>query len=106
MRAFASALRVRRTSVWVSTKAGQSHPNMANLPKLDCQNAAEGNLFRWRWNLGRVGADLRLIWEMSARMNGIWYGIVVAAVLAQATLGIAPTSVGGVRRGHPEVRLA
>ncbi len=28
---------------------------------------------------------------MSARMNGIWYGIVVAAVLAQSTLAIAPT---------------
>ena len=27
--------------------------------------AAEGKLIQWRWNLGMVGADLEVIWEMS-----------------------------------------
>ncbi len=39
-------------------------PNTLKSPKSDCQTAVEGKLFLWR-DLGRVGADLNVIWAMS-----------------------------------------
>ncbi len=29
--------------------------------------AAEGKLLQWRWNLGTVGVDLTVIWEISVK---------------------------------------
>ncbi len=42
----------------------------AKLPKLGCRTALEGRLFQWWWDLGRVGAELKVIWEISVKKEG------------------------------------
>ncbi len=39
--------------------------------------AAEGKLIQWRWDLGTVGLDLKIIWEMSIIRS--WTGAGAAA---------------------------
>ena len=44
-------------------------PNVVSPPKSGHRRAAEGMEFPWRWNVGTIAMDLKVIWEMSVEMK-------------------------------------
>ncbi len=48
---------------------GKYLPNEGRSPKSGHRMAAEGMQFSWRWNGSTISLNLRVIWEMSAKIS-------------------------------------
>ncbi len=51
-------------------------------PKSGCQMVAESKLFQGPWDLGTVGVDLKVIWDMSATGTPTSADVVPLRILA------------------------
>lgn len=49
----------------IRAELASEHAQIAKIWLSDRETAVEGNFFHWEWDLGRIAADLKVIWEAS-----------------------------------------